>query len=151
MGKLNFSKLWGLEASVSFSPLPLHSSFLLSSQLSRRIHTETLATQANQIATRIPSFLTDFRRFCPGREIFYGIVFHNQSELNQGNVAAARKRSHQWCLTLTPNNTETTERMTCHCFLRPIRRDLTSSSYTTVKPTRKTLKKTLFHWYLAQY
>ena len=46
--------------------------------------------------------------------------------------AAARKRSHQWCLTLTPNNTETIERMTCHCFLRPIRRGLTSSSYTTV-------------------
>ena len=41
------------------------------------------------------------------------------------------KRSHKWCLTLTPNNTQTIERMTCHCFLRPIRRDLTSSSYTT--------------------
>ena len=27
---------------------------------------------------------------------------------------------------------ETIERMTCHCFLRPIRRDLKSSSYTTV-------------------
>ena len=50
----------------------------------------------------------------------------NESE---GHEAAARKRSHQWCLTLTPNNTETIERMTCHCFLRPIRRDLTSSSY----------------------
>ena len=48
-----------------------------------------------------------------------------------GHVAAARKRSHQWCLTLTPNNTETIERMIFHCFLRPIRRDLTSSSYTT--------------------
>ena len=46
-----------------------------------------------------------------------------------GHLAAARKRSHQWCLTLTPNNTETVERMTCHCFLRPIRRHLTSSSY----------------------
>ena len=41
------------------------------------------------------------------------------------------KRGHKWCLTLTPNNTQTIERMTCHCFLRPIRRDLTSSSYTT--------------------
>ena len=50
----------------------------------------------------------------------------NESE---GHVAAARKRSHQWCLTLTPSNTETIERMTCHCFLRPIRSDLTSSSY----------------------
>ena len=47
------------------------------------------------------------------------------------SVAAARKRGHQWYLTLTPNNTKTIERMTCHCFLRPIRRDLTSSSYTT--------------------
>ena len=48
-----------------------------------------------------------------------------------GHVAAAWKRSHQWCLTLTLNTTETIERMTCHCFLRPIRTDLTSSSYTT--------------------
>ena len=47
--------------------------------------------------------------------------------LNFGQVAAALERSHQWCLTLTPNNTKTIERMTCHCFLRPIRRDLTSS------------------------
>ena len=31
-------------------------------------------------------------------------------------MAAARKRSHPWCLTLTPNNTETIERMICHCF-----------------------------------
>ena len=31
-----------------------------------------------------------------------------------------------------PNNAETMGRMTCHCFLRPIRRDLTSSSYTTL-------------------
>ena len=38
---------------------------------------------------------------------------------------------HQWCLTLTPDSTETIERMTGHCFLRPIRRDLTSSSHTT--------------------
>ena len=36
-----------------------------------------------------------------------------------------------WCVSLTPNNTKTIERMTCHCFLRPIRRDLTNSSYTT--------------------
>ena len=49
----------------------------------------------------------------------------------EGHVAAAQKKSHQWCLTLTPNNTETIERMTCHCFLRPIRRDLPSCSYTT--------------------
>ena len=30
----------------------------------------------------------------------------------EGHVAAAQKKSHQWCLTLTPNNTETIERMT---------------------------------------
>ena len=40
------------------------------------------------------------------------------------HVAAARKRSHQWCVSLTPNNTNTVGRMTRHCFLRPIRRDL---------------------------
>ena len=46
------------------------------------------------------------------------------------SVAAARKRGHQWCLTLTPHNTKTIERMTCHRFQRPIRRDLMSSCYT---------------------
>ena len=46
-----------------------------------------------------------------------------------GHLAAARKRSHQWCLTLTPKNTKTIGRMACYCFLRPIRRDLTSGSY----------------------
>ena len=30
------------------------------------------------------------------------------------HVAAARKTSRKWCLTLTPNNTETIERMTRH-------------------------------------
>ena len=30
----------------------------------------------------------------------------------EGHVAAAQKKSQQWCLTLTPNNTETIERMT---------------------------------------
>ena len=35
-------------------------------------------------------------------------------------------------VSLTPSNTKTIGRMTCHCFLRPIRRDLTSSSYTTL-------------------
>ena len=49
-----------------------------------------------------------------------------------GHVAAAWKRSQQHCLTLTPNkNWNNIERMTCHCFLRTIRRDLPSSSYTT--------------------
>ena len=48
-----------------------------------------------------------------------------------GHVAAVQKRSHQWCVSLTPSNTKTLGRMTCHCFLRPISRDLSSSSYTT--------------------
>ena len=39
--------------------------------------------------------------------------------------------SGQWCVSLTPNNTKTIERITCHCFLRPIRKDLTNSSYIT--------------------
>ena len=56
----------------------------------------------------------------------YYIVRHH----GQGHVAAARKRSHQWCLTLTPNNTETTEKMTRPCFPWPIRRHLPSSYYT---------------------
>ena len=47
------------------------------------------------------------------------------------DVAVARKWSHQWCVSLTPNNNNTVERMTYHCFLQPIKRDLTSSSYTT--------------------
>ena len=49
---------------------------------------------------------------------------------NMGSCLVAAG-SEEKCLTLTPNNTETIERMTCHCFLRLIRRDLTSSSYTT--------------------
>ena len=48
------------------------------------------------------------------------------------HVPAARKRSHQWCISLTPNNTKTSGRMTCHCVLQhAIGRELPSSSYTT--------------------
>ena len=54
------------------------------------------------------------------------------SHFSLGHVAATRKRIHQWWVSLTPSNTKTIGRMTCHCFLRPIRRDLTSSSYTTL-------------------
>ena len=50
----------------------------------------------------------------------------NKEASVEGHVAATQK-SHRWCLTLTPNNTKTIERMTCYCFLRPIRRDLTRS------------------------
>ena len=42
--------------------------------------------------------------------------------------SCSEEKSH-WCLRLTPNNAKTTERMTCHCFLRPITRDIPSSSY----------------------
>ena len=49
-----------------------------------------------------------------------------------GHVAAVWKRGYQWCLALTPNNTKTIQRMKCNCFLLPIRRDLTSSSYTAL-------------------
>ena len=55
----------------------------------------------------------------------------NKEARVEGHVAATRK-SHRWCLTLTPNNTKTIERMTCHCFLLPIRRDLTRSFYATL-------------------
>ena len=57
----------------------------------------------------------------------------------EGQVAAARKRSHRWWVSLTPNNTKTIGRMTCHCFLRPIRRDLTSSSYNTLNRVRSSM------------
>ena len=57
----------------------------------------------------------------------------------EGHVAAARKRSHRWCVSMTPNNTETIERMTCRCFLRPIRRDLRSSSHTTLNRVRPSM------------
>ena len=46
-----------------------------------------------------------------------------------GSCSSYSGRSHQWCVSLTPNNTKAIERMTCHCFLWPISRDLTSSSY----------------------
>ena len=52
-----------------------------------------------------------------------------------GHVAAARKRSHQWRVSLTPNNTKIIGRIKCHCFLRPIRRDLPNSSNTTQNVT----------------
>ena len=65
---------------------------------------------------------------------------YSSKKKNVCHVAAAWKRSHQWCVSLTPNNTKTIGRMTCHCFLLPIRRDLTSSSYTThcLSPTEAT-------------
>ena len=58
-------------------------------------------------------------------------LHYYRAHAKKGHIAATWKRSHQWCVSLTPNNTKTIGRMTCHCFLRPIRRDLTSSSYTT--------------------
>ena len=41
-----------------------------------------------------------------------------------------RTEKPRQCLTLSPDNTKTIERMTFHCFLRPIRRHLSSRSYT---------------------
>ena len=57
----------------------------------------------------------------------------------EGHVATARKRSHQWWVSLAPKNTKTIGRITCHCFLQPIRRDLTSSSYTTLHRVRSSM------------
>ena len=48
------------------------------------------------------------------------------------HAAAAWQRSHQWCISLTPNNTKTIGWMTCPCFLRPITRKLPGSSYTSL-------------------
>ena len=47
------------------------------------------------------------------------------------NQYITRKKSHQRRVSLIPNNTKTIGRMTCYCFLRPIRRELTNSSHTT--------------------
>ena len=46
--------------------------------------------------------------------IKFQITLHCTRQFNEseGHVAAARKRSHQWCLTLSSNNTETIERTT---------------------------------------
>ena len=56
------------------------------------------------------------------------------------HVSAAHRRSHQWCASLTPNNTKTIRRMTCHCLLRPVRRDLPRSSYTNHNLRNKLLQ-----------
>ena len=63
------------------------------------------------------------------------------------HVAAARRRSHQCCVSLTRNNTKTIiRRKTCHCFLRSIRRNLTSSPSYTTRVKKKTLScLILFH------
>ena len=51
-----------------------------------------------------------------------------------GYVAAARKRSHQWCVFLTPKNSKAIRRMTGHCFLRTIKRGLTSYEFYYTNP-----------------
>ena len=56
-----------------------------------------------------------------------------------GHVAAALKRSHQWCVFLTPQNTKNIQRMTGHCFLRAIRRDLTSYEQLLHYPQKRLL------------
>ena len=48
----------------------------------------------------------------------YGLVCFSRLSAfcsSGGHVAAARKRSHQWGVSLTPNNIKTMGRMTCHC------------------------------------
>ena len=76
----------------------------------------------------------------------------NEAALKRrGHVTAVRKTSHQWGVFLTPNNTKTIGRMTCHCFLRPIRTDLPSSSYTSQDRTRESgsVKIFLRFWLLT--
>ena len=68
----------------------------------------------------------------------------------ESHVAAARKRSHQWCVSLTPKKTKTIGRMTCHCFVRPIRRDLPSSSYITIL-VLGTVGLKIRSWQIATY
>ena len=69
--------------------------------------------------------------FCRTRE---GLYINRE-----GHVAAARKRRHRWWVSLAPNNTKTIKRMTCHCFLQPIRTDHTSSSHTTLYRVRSSM------------
>ena len=69
--------------------------------------------------------------FCRTRE---GLYINRE-----GHVAAARKRRHRWWVSLAPNNTKTIGRMTCHCFLQPIRTDHTSSSHTTLYRVRSSM------------
>ena len=69
--------------------------------------------------------------FCRTRE---GLYINRE-----GHVAVGRKRRHRWWVSLAPNNTKTIGRMTCHCFLQPIRRDLTSSSHTTLYRVRSSM------------
>ena len=56
------------------------------------------------------------------------------------NIAAARKRGRQWSVSLAPNNSTTIERMTCHCFLRPIRSDLYSEQLLHHPPRKVVLR-----------
>ena len=48
----------------------------------------------------------------PGYWTTYCIEFY-RFEKHTFLVAAARRRSHQWCVSLTPSNTKTIGRMTC--------------------------------------
>ena len=63
-----------------------------------------------------------------GHQYVHGGIYITQL----GSCSSCSQEKSQWCLTLTPNSTETIKRMTCHCFLWPVRRDLTSCSYSTV-------------------
>ena len=76
-----------------------------------------------------------FKRFTTGTSVLVGRGL--VCRLTSSNILCVKKYtlstnrgkwSHQWCDSLTPNNIKTIGRMTCHCFLRPIRRDFTSCS-----------------------
>ena len=56
--------------------------------------------------------------------------------LRRSHVAAARKRSHQWWVSLTPNNSKTIGRIAYQCFLRPIRRGETWATPTVLALSR---------------
>ena len=93
--------------------------------------------RSSVIRTNYTNFLGKLQ--CSIEYWFSWLQLHNCTH-SQGTAYIAeliRRRSirsdigPQWCVSLTPNNTKTIERMTFHCFLRPIRRDLTNSSYAT--------------------
>ena len=63
-------------------------------------------------------------------------ITHHRPSAKMGHVAAVRERSHQWCVFLTPKNTKNIQRMTGHCFLRPIRRDLRSYQQLLLYPQK---------------
>ena len=56
-----------------------------------------------------------------------------------GSCSSCSEEKSPMVVSLIPNNTITIERMTCHCFLQPIRRDLKSSSHITLNRVRSSM------------